>query len=134
MLFLAATLNSYEITLKGGSEIKEGAEIIKEATLIASTILTINSIKFLMLILLGFALALQGIRFFASGITRVIANPSPKKGILFTILGTIFFVSGLGLIFKEELITQINKKFNCQSVTCDTPRTKTSGNIVKHFC
>jgi len=110
----AHTAGAYEVTLKGGSEIKEGAEILKQATEIVSMLISIDSIKLLMLILLGFAIALQGIWMLAKGLSQFITEQNAaKKGVLLSILGIMFLGSGIAVIFKDELLGSPQKQTNC---------------------
>lgn len=98
-------LCAYNVNLKGGEEIKEAAEIL-------STIISLHSIKILVLIVLGLTVAFQGIRMLINGIYQAINGEQHgyTKGIWLSLVGIIFFCSGIVVIFKDELLGRFNVK------------------------
>jgi len=106
IIFFLTTIGlcAYDVNLKGGSEIKQAAEIISNLT-------SLHSVKLLFLILLGFFVALQGIRMLSNGLSQVINEQNAhKKGLLLGLMGIIFFGSGLAVIFKDELFARFKPK------------------------
>jgi len=114
VFFSSITASAVDVTLKGGSEIKEGAEILKQATEIVLMLITIDSIKLLMLILLGFAIALQGIWMLTKGIIEFIEGKYVfKKGGLLCLIGLFFISVGISIIFKDDLLNCFQKQTPC---------------------
>jgi len=97
--FWTTAMFGYDVQLKGGSEIKEAAVII-------STLVTIESIKIFMIILLGFLCAFQGVRLVINGLCSFIDKEGSRKSLLLCLIGIIFFGGGVIVMFKEELITR----------------------------
>ncbi|TET05958.1 hypothetical protein E3J79_03645 [Candidatus Dependentiae bacterium] len=105
LLCSVINLCAYNVNLKGGEEIKEAAEIL-------STIISLHSIKILVLIVLGLTVAFQGIRMLINGIYQAIDGEQHgyTKGIWLSLVGIIFFCSGIVVIFKDELIGRFSVK------------------------
>jgi len=96
-LFWTTASLGYDVQLKGGSEIKEAAVII-------STLVNIESIKIFMIILLGFLCAFQGLRLIINGLCSFIDKEGSRKSLLLCLIGVLFIGGGVTIMFKEELI------------------------------
>lgn len=99
-LFWTTAVFGYEVQLTGGSEIKEAAVII-------STLVTIESLKIFMIILLGFLCAFQGLRLIINGLCSFIDKEGSRKSLLLCLVGILFIGCGVTIIFKDELIKQV---------------------------
>jgi len=104
---------AYEITLKGGSEIKQAAEIL-------SRLISLRAIKLVMLIMIGFVFGLQGIGMISSSIQQIIngEQQTRNKGLLLGLMGIIFVLGGISIMFKDELIYKL--KLNPRNTTVNT--------------
>ena len=98
-LFWTTAIFGYDVQLKGGSEIKEAAVII-------STLVTVESIKIFMIILLGFLCAFQGLRLIINGLCGFIDKEGSRKSLLLCLAGILFIAGGATIMFKDELIKQ----------------------------
>ena len=105
ILFSTVGLQAVSLTLKGGEELKQAAEII-------STTVSLYSIKMFALLVLGFIVALQGLRMIFESIHIFIKEnaESHKKSLALSIIGLLLFLGGITIVFYSEIMSTFRKE------------------------